>query len=243
MNIEKEEYKTASEIFYNLLKTGELKEKKNKELFSAYINNTGVREALECISEASKVKIIIISDGLYMVPNADNDILGFDYRKEPLLGSNLTEVYLSYLIMTLIFAEFTNEYCPSSYIRVTDILDLVKDSLKRGVSKSDIKELEDKHSFNIIAIEAYWNSKDPWEEDSKTNKKGKNTKSKDYQIGFVRKVITFLKKEDLISYIEDEDKIVATTRFNNLMNGYFLDEERKSLIEEVFLGKENDLNN
>ncbi|GAA3663854.1 DUF6063 family protein [Asaccharospora irregularis] len=234
MNISLSEYKIANEIFYRLLKKSELKEKEAKELFLAYINNSNVRSALDGICEVSKIKIIAISDTLYLIPNNDNDIIGFDYRKESLLGKDLKDSYLGYLIMTIIFSEFTNGVAPASYIQVVHILDLVQESLERSIARDNIEEIEKRCEFNIIMIKNYWESKRKWDESSK---KGIETISADYQIGFVRRVITFLKNEGLILYITDEDKIKPTKRFMDLMNNYFLDEDRKILIEELVLRK------
>ncbi|WP_099192691.1 DUF6063 family protein [Tepidibacter mesophilus] len=239
MNISLKDYKTANEIFYRLLKKSEIKEKEFKELFLAYVNNSFVREALEGICEVAKVKIIAISDTLYLIPNEDNDIIGFDYRKEPLLGKDLKDSYLAYLIMTIIFTEFTNELSPASYIDVPKILTLVQESLDRVAARDDIEEIEKKSAFNIIAIKVLWESKRKWDEASK---KGILTTSADYQIGFIRRVINFLKNQGLVIYIRDEDKIKQTNRFRELMNNHFLDEDRKTLIEELVLRKGEEAN-
>lgn len=239
MSISLKDYKTANEIFYKLLKKSEIKENEFKDLFLSYVNNNNVREALDSICEVAKVKIIAISNTLYLIPNNDNDIIGFDYRKEPLLGKDLKDSYLGYLIMTIIFSEFTNEISPASYIQVVDLLSLVQESLDRSATRDDIEEIEKKCEFNIVAIKALWESKRKWDESSK---KGISTTSADFQIGFIRKIISFLKNEGLLIYIQDEDKIKSTKRFVDLMNNYFLDEDRKVLIEELVLRKGEEIN-
>ena len=88
-------------------------------------------------------------------------------------------------------------------------------------------------------LKNYWESKRKWDESSK---KGIETTSADFQIGFIRKIINFLKNEGLIVHIEDEDKIKPTRRFLDLMNNYFLDEERKVLIEKLVLRKGESIN-
>ena len=239
MNISLNDYKIANEIFYRLLKKSELKEKEAKELFLAYINNSNVRYALEAICEVSKIKIILISDTLYLIPNNDNDIFGFDYRRESLLGKDLKDSYLGYLIMTIIFSEFTNGVAPASYIQVLNLLDLVQESLERSIARDNLEEIEKSCEFNITILKNYWESKRKWDE---SRKKGIETTSADFQIGFIRKIINFLKNEGLIVHIEDEDKIKPTRRFLDLMNNYFLDEERKVLIEKLVLRKGESIN-
>lgn len=225
-----------------MLKTGELTEKKHKELYLSYVNKAEVREAMECVKEAHGVNIVLVGDTIYLGPQIDNEILGFDYKKEPFLGNELIEVYLAYLIMSIIFSEFTNELCPTSYTTPVDIMKLVTEALERAASKDNVKDLEANHGFNILAIKASWDAKEAWEED----KKGKNTMSREYKIGMVRKVIQFLTKEGLVKYFSEEDKIKDTQKLRDKMNGYFLDEERKETFEAIFLKtteKENEEEN
>ena len=232
MRIARQDYKTANEIFFKLLKKNEVQEKYYKELFLAYINNEGVREALEIVCEASKARVISISDKLYLIPNEDNDILGFDYRKASLLGNDLADSYLSYLIMTIIFAEFTNEFSPASYIEVSTLLELINESLERAASRTNAEEIDRQHLINIVAVHRLWSDKNSWDENEKN---GFGTTKSEFKIGFIRRIVNFLKMQELITYIKDEDKIKPTTRFTVLMNHYFLDEDRKTLIESLLL--------
>lgn len=234
MSISIQDYKTANEIFFKLLKKNEIQEKDHKELFLAYINNDDVRKALQVVCEASQAKIIAIYDKLYLIPDEDNDILGFNYRKTTLLGNDLADSYLAYLIITIIFAEFTNEFSPASYIEVITLLELVNESLERAVTRPDSEEVDRENSINIVAIHRLWCDKNPWDE---SDKNGFRTTKGEFKIGFIRKVISFLKGQDLIIYITDEDKIKPTTRFTELMNHHFLDEDRKNLIESLLLEK------
>lgn len=229
-----EDYRVAQNIFFKLLKCGELKEKEDKKLYLAYINQSGVREALSIISEESNVNIVLIDDTIYLIPNIDNDVLGFDIKREfdnkNILGSTNDEVYLSYLIITVIFAEFSNDIAPATYIEIPDILDLVSEAMNRALAREDIAEAEVEMAFNIKSSFDIWNSKIKWDEHDKL---GVNTKSTSCQIGVVRRIITFLSKQKLVNVISDEDKIVPTKRFKDLMNGYFLNDDRKKEVEEL----------
>lgn len=237
MNININDYKIAQRIFYNLLKTGELKEKDNKELFLKYINDDNVRKALDCIAQESKVRIKNSGDIIYLIPDIDNDILGFNVNSSKdkyLLGENKKDIYLSYLIMTVIFAEFTNDLLPASYIEVPQILNLVSDSLDRAVLKEKIEELEEEHSFNVRQSKELWDSKSKWNEYDKSSI---TTNSKTTQIGCVRRIITFLKNQNLINSPNGEDIIMPTRRFKDLMN-FYKDDERKKEIENLLTIKE-----
>lgn len=225
----------AHRILSKLLKTGELKENEYKELYLQYINEANVRNILDLAAKEWNVTIMVRNSTIYLIPGRDNDILGFNInncKDKHLLGETLEERYLSYLIMTIIFSEFTNEISPSEYIEIIEIINLVDESFERAINKEDINELEVKKAFNITSSYNLWKSKDKW--DDNDDKKHKAVSAK-YQIGVVRRIIRFLKNERLINVIDIEDKIVPTQRFIDLMEGYFLNEDRKAEIEKLLM--------
>lgn len=231
MNTNLEDYKIAQQIFYKLLKNGELTEKDNKELFNKYINENGVKEAISCIEQECKIKIVNSFDTIYLIPLPDNDIIGFKLNEcNKKLGENNNEIYLSYLIMTIIFSEFTSEYAPASFLEIPNIITLVSESLERSCSKENIEEEEVNNSFNIRTSKKIWDSKIKWDE---SNEKGIKTTSSKYQIGYIRRIINFLVDQRLVHQIDSEDKIIPTKRFKDLMNCYFKDSSRKKEIEQL----------
>lgn len=239
MEVSVNDYRLAQRLFYNLLNTGEFNEKDDRELYLAYLNNEGIKRAVDIISDEFKSDIKSIGDTIYLIPNVDNNIIGFDYREESSLMKNREHCYLTYLIITIVFAEFTNDISPATYINIVDIVDLVTDTLDRAMKKSNIEDEELNADFNVVRCNEVWGSKGTWDD---TSKKGKKTTSIDYKIGFIRRVVVFLKQKGLIRVISDEDKIVPSNKFNELMRGYFLDNERKELIENLLSLKEEDRN-
>ena len=233
MSIKQNDLIMAQRIFNSLLKKGELEEKSNKELYQYYISDEGVREALEIIQRESKVRIKHTNGIIYLIPDMDNEIFRFNINEctnKSLLGEKQENVYLSYLIMSVIFAEFTNQLAPASYIEIPSILSLVDDSLNRSTSKENIYQEEVKAAFNVKRCKDIWDAKPKWNEH---DKKGIFTRKSDYQIGCIRRIIVFLQNQNLVKVISDEDKIVPSRRLMDLMNVYFLDEDRKSEIEEL----------
>ena len=242
MSIKHNDLIIAQRIFNNLLKKGELEEKSNKELYRYYISDEGVREALEIIQNESKVRIKHTNGIIYLIPDMDNEIFRFNLKEctnKSLLGEKQENVYLSYLIMSVIFSEFTNQLAPASYIEIPSILSLVDESLSRSTSKEDIEKEEVKAAFNVRRCKDIWDAKPKWNEH---DKKGIFTRKLDYQIGCIRKIITFLQNQNLINSISDEDKIVPSRRLMDLMDIYFLDEDRKMEIEELLCLKGDEEN-
>ena len=237
MEINSNDYRMAQRLFYNLLRTGEFREKDDKDLYLAYLNNDGLKKALDIISDEFKSEIKSIGETIYLIPNVDNDIIGFDYREESVLMKNREHCYLTYLIITVIFAEFTNDISPATYINILDIVELVTETLNRAMEKSNIEDEELNADFNVKRCYELWRTKNVWDE---TKKRGKETTSVDYKVGFIRKVVKFLKEKGLIRVISDEDKIVPSNKFNELMKEYFLDNERKKTVEKLLSLREED---
>lgn len=223
-------YRLAQRLFYRLLDKGELKEKDDKELYLSYLNEEEMKNIVDVIAEEFKSDVILIRDTIYLVPHEDNDVIGFDYREEGLLMKNREHAYLTYLVITVIFAEFTNDVSPASYLSLLDIITLVTETLDRASNKSNIEDEEMNADFNVLKCNELWKSKGTWREDGNG---GRDTTSVDYKIGFIRRVATFLKQRGLVRIIVDEEKIVPSNKFKELMFGYFLNDERKNIVENL----------
>lgn len=232
-------YRLAQRLFYKLLDGGELKEKDDKELYISYLNEEGIKDIVDMIAEEFKSDVILIRDTIYLIPHEDNDVIGFDYREEGLLMKNREHAYLTYLVITVIFAEFTNDVSPASYLSLLDIITLVTETLDRASNKANIEEEELNADFNVLKCNELWKSKGTWREEGNG---GRDTTSIDYKIGFIRRVATFLKQRGLIRIITDEEKIVPSNKFNELMFGYFLNDERKEIVESLLGIRKEDIN-
>lgn len=232
-------YRLAQKFFYKLLDKGEIREKDDKELYVAYLNEEGLKDIIDVIAEEFKSDVILIKDTIYLIPHADNDVIGFDYKEEGALMKNKEHVYLTYLVITVIFAEFTNDISPASYLNILDIVSLVTETLDRASKKANIEEEELNADFNVLKCNELWKSKGTWREEGNN---GKDTTSVDYKIGFIRRVITFLKQRGLVRVITDEDKVVPSNKFKELMFGYFLNDERKEIVERLLDIRKEDSN-
>lgn len=230
----KEDIKAANKLFFLLLKKGELQEKDDNTIFKEYLSNENMREILEIISNEGDFAIKMIGDSIYLLPNPYNEIIGFDYRTTD-LGTSLNDSYLGFWVITIIFAEFTNEIDPVQYLNIIDIMGLVSESFERAARKENIEEEEVEAGINLLELKRIWDSKLQWDEGAKIKQ---DTIAWEYKIGVVRKVIIFLKKNDLVTYYQEEDRIYPSDKFNNLMFNHFINIERKALIEKLFSEEE-----
>lgn len=231
--------KTSQQIYNVLLKTSELKESDNKQLFLSYINNENVRSILNVITEESKCQIKNSGSVLYLIPDIDNDIFKFNINSQKykhMLGESIYDKYLCNIIIAVIFNEFSHDLITTNnYIEIVEIINLVSNSLDKVSMNENLNEIEENYEFNIKKPKEIWDSKPKWDEYDKV---GKQTTSTKYQIGCIRKVINFLKNEDLFIIPEDEDIIIPTTRFKDLMC-FYRDCDRKNEIENLLKGRFN----
>ena len=83
--------KQALAIYNRLLENGEIDAKTDSELYIEY-KNEEVREILEQFSEELNFRILDTGNTIYMIPNLDNDVLGYvmkDFRENIATNANL----------------------------------------------------------------------------------------------------------------------------------------------------------
>jgi hypothetical protein len=230
--------RSATKIYYQLLKSGELKRSYNKELYNEYVGSGEVQETLKYMAEESKCDILCVGDVLYMIPRPDNDIIGFNYKNdEDFKGvKDEADYYLSLYIVTAIFNEFFNSIAPMEFISIDELVKKVESRLLAASAREDVKELEGEYRYNIIALKDSWLAKEniPGDKDERA---AKLTWSNQYRYGCIRRVAIFLANQGLVIYSKEDDEVRPTQKLNDLMNYYFLDNKRKSEIEAIFFGR------
>jgi hypothetical protein len=227
--------KGATKIYYQLLKSGEIRRSLNKDLYNLYANYSDVQDTLKYMAEESKCDILLTTDALYMIPKPENDIIGFNYKNDEDFKSvkDETDYYLGLYIITVIFNEFFNTISPMEFISVDELVKKVEKRLETAALKDDVEEIENEYKYNIRNLKDAWFAKEniPGDKDERL---GKQTWSYQYRYGCVRKMIIFLSNQDLVLYSKEDDEIRPTQKLNDLMNYYFLDNRRKAEIESIF---------
>jgi hypothetical protein len=227
--------KGATKIYYQLLKSGEIRRSLNKDLYNLYANYSDVQDTLKYMAEESKCDILLTTDALYMIPKPENDIIGFNYKNDEDFKSvkDETDYYLGLYIITVIFNEFFNTISPMEFISVDELVKKVEKRLEAAALKDDVEEIENEFKYNIRNLKDAWFAKEniPGDKDERL---GKQTWSYQYRYGCVRKMVIFLTNQGLVLYSKEDDEIRPTQKLNDLMNYYFLDNRRKAEIESIF---------
>jgi hypothetical protein len=227
--------KGATKIYYQLLKSGEIRRSLNKDLYNLYANYSDVQDTLKYMAEESKCDLLLTTDALYMIPKPENDIIGFNYKNDEDFKSvkDETDYYLGLYIITVIFNEFFNTISPMEFISVDELVKKVEKRMEAAALKDDVEEIENEFKYNIRNLKDAWFAKEniPGDKDERL---GKQTWSYQYRYGCVRKMIIFLTNQGLVLYSKEDDEIRPTQKLNDLMNYYFLDNRRKAEIESIF---------
>lgn len=227
----------ATRIYFALLKNGEIRKSQERELFNLYHSSLGVQEMLKAMIEESKCDILTTLEAIYLIPKPENNIIGFNYKDDEELKNieDNMDYYINLYIITFIFNEFYNLSQPVEFISVDQLVKRITKRLDIAAEKENIKEIENEIKFNITELRDAWRGKKEVPED-KEAEEGKFTRSLKCRYGCVRKAIVFLKNQGLILYHKEDDEIRPTEKLNDLMNKFFLLNERKLEVESILYG-------
>lgn len=235
MDYSLEEIKLSNKILYYLLKNKELKENE-VELYKAYSQNENVAELVKIAGEELECEIKKFGSVIYLIPNEDNDFLGYSKgelkRELCKSGANDKDYYLSqFIILTLIVSFYGATGLSSKcrdFIKVGEFLNIITEKLRDGVERSS-EEDEDKNGI------AYSNILERFESLKASDK---SSKSKTTKEGFVNTILNFLDKQNLIYYIQDDDMIKTTIKLDNLMDWHVLNKNNYNRVLKA-LGEES----
>ena len=234
-----EDINLATEIFYYLLKNKEINEQKSPQYFRNYCEREEIMNLVKRYGENFNSKIEKYSSNIYIIPNEDNDFLGYsknDLKKE-LCKSGATDkdYYLSQFVILTLLLQFYNSQSRSSKCRDTlragEFLNIISEVLKDAVEREDIKEFEEKSGIAYENIAEKWNAL----RSSDTQNKQKTTKE-----GFIYYILKFLEKQNLINYIENDDIIMTTSKLDNFMDFNILNRDNYERIIKALQGGNNE---
>lgn len=217
----------SSRIFAYLLQHGELSMKRGTSELYSYYDIDEVRAMLSVITRGSKLIIEKVKDTIYMVPDIDNNFLGYskaDIKQKFLQNDAGEEGY--YLVMFIIlniiqkfYSSVTGEAIANSQ-SIGEIIELVDKKLAalQGVDESTIE----------LSVKSMT---DRWINLRVSAPKNKGTKS-----WFVERAIKILDVNKLVNYKDTDKRIYRTERLDNLVHGFLTTRRYKELQE--YLAKE-----
>lgn len=231
MAYEAEEIRQSQEIFYYLLEHYELQEEQEQLLYRAYAEKEEVQNLVKSQGEIALCNVERYGNVIYLIPKEENHFLGFSKAqlKNALCKSNATDkdYYLSQFVILTLLTEFFDGQGSSSksreYMRVGELQNCISQRLKEGVR--NIAPEEEEHvgiAFSNM-MEAY--------EALRSDEKG--SRAKTTKEGFLHHILTFLQKQGLIEYVEQDEMIKTTRKLDSFMDWNLLNQNNYQRIQKV----------
>lgn len=224
----------ALKIYQRLLEKGQITDTEDKELYFEF-KDPEVRNILDIMEKELNFKIISAPHSIYFVPNIDNNLLGFSVKdiresikKDAKLIDAFLEVYIIMLILYMFYGGKNKNPKQADFLQVKDIVNKLDETLK-ATSEEEAEKIEERYSINFIQVSNYWKAKALIEE----NKLKTRT-------GTVLTACKLLKNEKLIIITDDDTEIRATKKLDDVMEYYYLSEDRIYEINDIFkVGESN----
>ena len=243
MAYEIEEIRLSQQIFYYLLEHFELREEEEERLYRAYTEEEAAKKLFKTHrggggknlvkSQAAEAESTVerYGDVIYLIPKEENVFLGFSKAKlkETLCKSAATDkdFYLSQFVILTLLVEFYDGQGSSSrsreYIRVGELQNCISARLKEGVENTSEEEEEQKGIAFRNMLEAY--------EALRSDDKG--SRAKTTKEGFLYSILTFLEKQGLIEYVEEDEMVKTSKKLDNLMDWNLLNQNNYQRVRKV----------
>lgn len=211
MAYEMEEIRQSQRIFYFLLEHRELSEENDKDLYKIYIENEEVMNLVKSQGTIAGCMIERYGSAVYLIPREENYFLGYSKMQLRSIFCKSTatdkDYYLSqFVILTLLveFYEGRGSSCKSrDYIRVGELMNMISERLRAGITAN---EERDGLAYQNM-LEAF--------EALKSDDRG--SRAKTTKEGFLHVIFSFLEKQGLIDYIEEDEMIKTTKKLDSFM--------------------------
>jgi hypothetical protein len=231
MAYEIEDIRLSQEIFYYLLEHHELREDNELRLYKAYTQEETIQNLVKSQGEISDCHIERYGNVIYLIPKENNSFLGFSkaQMKAALCRSNATDkdYYLSQFVILTLLVEFFDGQGSSAksreYMRVGELQNCISKRLKEG-AKSRGEEEEEKQGIAFSnMLEAY--------EALRSEEKG--SRARTTKEGFLYHLLTFLQKQGLIDYVEEDEMIKTTKKLDSFMDWNLLNKNHFQRVKKV----------
>lgn len=237
MAYEFEDIRTSQEIFYYLLEHHELREEEEGLLFKAYAQQEEIQNLVKSQGEAAQSTIERYGNVIYLIPKEENHFLGFSKAqlRAVLCKSTSTDkdYYLSQFVILTLLVEFFDGQGSSSkareYMRVGELQNCISQRLKEGAENISEEEEEQAGIAFSNMLEAY--------EALKSDEKG--SRARTTKEGFLHHILTFLQKQGLIEYVEQDEMIKTTKNLDNFMDWNLLNQNNYKRVLRVLEAAEN----
>ena len=199
-------------------------------LYKAYAEQEEVQNLVKSQGEIAESNVERYGNVIYLIPKEENNFLGFSKAqlKSVLCKSNATDkdYYLSQFLILTLLVEFYDGQGSSSksreYIRVGELQNSISERLKEGAGNSLEEEEKAGIAFSNM-LEAY--------EALKSDEKG--SRARTTKEGFLYYILTFLQKQGLVEYVEQDEMIKTTKKLDSFMDWNLLNQNNYKRVLRV----------
>ena len=224
----------ALKIYKKLLEKGQITDTEDKDLYYDY-KEIDTRNILEVLANELEFKLISAPHAVYLVPNIENNLMGFslkDIRESIKRDARQIDTFLEcYVIMTILYMFYGGKNKNPKQADFLQIKDIVKklDETLSVTPKEEAEKIDERYSINFTEMAEYWQAKALFEEIKLKTR-----------TGTVLAACRLLKNEKLIVITDDDTEIRATKKLDDLMEYYYLSEDRIYEINDIFkVGESN----
>lgn len=225
--------KKALAIYRKLMEKGELDARADSELYMDF-KNEEVRQILGEFEEELDFRLLDTGNRIYLIPNIDNDVMGYtmkEFRTRISADARMADAYLQSYICVLIFYLFyggknTNPI-QREFIQTKDLIEELDTRMSGYLENEETAQVEEEaYGMNFYRIAQLW-----------TNKQIGDSVTRKSKIGTIRRAYSQLEEERLIRILEEGKQIRRTKRMDDLFLYYYLDEERVQELHKIFGGE------
>lgn len=190
-----------------------------------------VQNLVKSQGEAADSRIERYGNVIYLIPGENNNFLGFSkaQMKAAICKSNATDrdYYLSQFVVLTLLTEFYDGQGSSArsreYMRVGELQNCVSARLREGAQGAAEEERETLDIAFSNMLEAY--------EALRSEEKG--SRARTTKEGFLYHILSFLQKQGLIEYVEEDEMIQTTKKLDNFMDWNLLNQNHFERVKRV----------
>ena len=229
----------SQKIFYYLLCHGSLSDTDSgvSELYRMYVENEQVMNLVKNQAEIADCKVERYGGTIYLMPEIDNKYLGFTKAdlKKAICKPNATDkdYYLSQFVILTLLVEFYDGQGSTSksrdFLKLGELQNTVSKRLKEGLNM----ELEREENDAKMQKETILDYKSMSEAYEALKSVEAGSRSRYTKEGFVSIICDFLDKQELITFVPEDEMIKTTPKLDHIMEYKLLNKENYSRIMEA----------
>ena len=221
-----------------MLEHKQLNDRDDGRLYKGFVENELVRGLTKSQAEIAKVIIAQYNRTIYIIPQEDNNFLG--YTKQELLTAGLIvanknggfyDKFRNRLIIVFLM-EFYDGQGQSSkireYIKIGELQNKIEEYLQSGARQYDEEQQNANGLMFSRMLEAY----------SALRSSEKLNRQKTTKEGFLYNIFKFLEEQGLVQYIEREETVWPTEKLDVFMDFNILNQENFRRVLSVMSGIE-----